>query len=423
MMSGPIRVLVVDDSALMRTVISRLLREAGMEVVATARNGEDALAKAKKYHPDVITLDIEMPGMDGLTVLKRLLPEMPIPVVMVSSLTQENAPATIEALSLGAVDVVGKPGGSVVLDLREVEEELVRKVRVAAGARLRPLRPRPEPREGGSGMPAAAQAPGKAPDAAPSSPPPAASPLTAPSPAAPPARVRERRPLRNAAIAATETAAAGTADAPPAAEHRREEKRSSSIVVVAVSTGGPGALAEMIPELPADLPAPVVVVQHMPPGFTASLAGRLDRMSALRVAEAVEGLIPQPGEVWVARGGLHLVFDDEGRMRFSDAPPHLNVRPAADLTLESAAAVWGAGVVAVVMTGMGMDGTRGASRVRKAGGCVIAQDEETSVVYGMPRAVTELGIAHRVCPLPELAAAISEALAEREDDRLARAGV
>src|SRR5690606_30728519 len=129
MMSGPIRVLVVDDSALMRTVISRLLREAGMEVVATARNGEDALAKAKKYHPDVITLDIEMPGMDGLTVLKRLLPEMPIPVVMVSSLTQENAPATIEALSLGAVDVVGKPGGSVVLDLREVEEELVRKVR------------------------------------------------------------------------------------------------------------------------------------------------------------------------------------------------------------------------------------------------------------------------------------------------------
>lgn len=341
MMARPVRVLVVDDSALMRQMVSRILRTAGFEVVGTARDGVDGLEAAARLRPDVITLDVEMPRMDGLTMLRRLMEERPTPVVMLSSVTRAQAPATIEALSLGAVDVVAKPGGGISLNIDEVTDELVRKVRIAATARVRRLQVRSELSRQGRG-----------------------------------------------------------------ARRRGEERtpeRGRLLVVVGSSTGGPSALGELISRLPEDFPAPIVIVQHMPAGFTASLAARLDTLNALEVAEARDGVVPTAGHAWVAPGGYHLLFDAEGRMLLSSDPPHLGVRPAVDLTMESAVSVWGSGVIGLILTGMGMDGARGARRIKQHGGVVLTQDEESSVVYGMPRTVVEMGLADEVAPIDEMA--------------------
>lgn len=342
-MSDRVRVLVVDDSALMRQMIRRFLEEAGFEVVATARDGLDGLQKARELRPDVITLDVEMPRLDGLGMLRELMNTTPTPVVMLSSLTQKQAPVAIEALALGAVDVVGKPGGTISLNLEEVRDELIRKVSAAAKSRPR---------------------------------------LTMPS-------------------RSTVTVA------PPAEKKagKRPQAPSPGIVIIGCSTGGPGALTSVIPALPADFPLPVIIVQHMPPGFTASLAARLDASSRLRVQEAKPGIMPEAGQVWVAPGGFHLVFERRV-MRLSDAPPVHGVKPAVDPALETAVDDWGAGVVAAILTGMGMDGARGARKVKRAGGWVVAQDEETSVIFGMPRAVIEMGFADQVLPLNEIAPAL-----------------
>src|SRR5690606_7285630 len=175
---------------------------------------------------------------------------------------------------------------------------------------------------------------------------------------------------------------------------------------------GPSALSSLMSQLPADFPRPVIIVQHMPEGFTASLARRLDSLSPLKVAEAEPGRLPKPGEAWIAKGGQHLVFDAQGRMQLSSAAPHLGVRPAVDLTLESAVDVWGGDVVAVILTGMGMDGARGARKLKRAGGKVLAQDEASSVVYGMPRVVTELQLADEVHSLADMAAALTRIVQE-----------
>src|SRR5690606_9878328 len=294
----PIRVLVVDDSALMRQMISRILKDAGMEVVATARDGVDALEKVAQHRPDVITLDVEMPRMDGLDLLRRLMRESPLPVVMLSSLTQEQAPTAIEALAIGAVDVVGKPGGTISLNIGEIAEEIVRKVRAAATARVgrapgfsarSGALPRPE------GQPTGVESPG-------------------------------------AGSLASHERTAGD-DAFWRRSRGRERGRGETpLVVVGSSTGGPKALTQLLSPLPQDFPAPIVVVQHMPAGFTKALAERLDDGSALQVAEAVPGQIPRPGEVWVARGGVHLTFDARKAMQEDRSPPHMGVRPAVDIT-------------------------------------------------------------------------------------------
>lgn len=351
-MARKIRVLVVDDSALMRQMVSRILRDAGFEVVGTARDGQQALEAAERLKPDVITLDVEMPVMDGLTMLRRLMQENPLPVVMLSSLTTQQAPATIEALALGAVDVVAKPGGAISLNIDEVAEELISKVRVAATARVRPL--------------------------------------------------EDARPRRAPSVRST---------SPHPARTKRQLTRQ--LVIVGSSTGGPKALVELVSSLPGDFGAPVVIVQHMPAGFTASLAARLDKNSSLDVAEAKEGVFPKAGEVWVAPGGFHLRFDKRGRMKFDSSEPHLGVRPAVDLTMESAVDVWGSGVIGVVLTGMGMDGARGARRIKQAGGIVFAQDEASCVVFGMPRAVIEMGQADQVVPLSEMAELLEQTVRRR----------
>lgn len=340
-------------------MISRFLTDAGMEVVATARDGVDGLEKALALKPDVITLDVEMPRMNGLEMLGRLMEQAPTPVVMVSSVTQHQTPAAVEALMLGAVDIVAKPGGAISLNLGDVQHELVAKVRAAARANVhrRGSGPRPE----------------------------------------------------TAGVIKSGRAAASVAGDVVGVSDGRPSSRVTlgpAPVIIASSTGGPGALSTVLAGLPDNFPRPIVIVQHMPPGFTASLAKRLDALSPLTVREAIERHRPMPGEVWIAPGGVHLVFDDRGCMLYSSEAPHLGVRPAADLTLESAVDVWGGGVVAVILTGMGVDGARGARKLKRAGGKVLAQDEQTSVVYGMPRAVAEMGLADEIRPLSDVAAAL-----------------
>ena len=330
-----LRVLVVDDSAFVRQRLARLLGAAGMEVVGTARDGNEAVARAQALAPDVVTMDVEMPGGGGLEAVRALLRVHPVPVVMVSARTTQGAAVTVEALAAGAVDFVPKPvpGGEAAF-----AEELVRKVRAAARA------------------------------------------------------VVGRR--------------AGDAPARPGPRPRRRY----GLVVIGCSTGGPQALAQVVPALPADLPAPVLVVQHMPPGFTAALAARLDRAAALRVREAAPRDRLEPGVVLVAAGGHHLVLGPAGRVTWDDGPPEHGVRPAVDVTLRSVVRVRGGDAAVAILTGMGMDGAAGARLVRQAGGYVVCEAEATAVVWGMPRATWELGAAEACLPLPAVAPALVQAV-------------
>ncbi len=339
--------LVVDDSAFMRRVISDLLSgEPDLEVVGTARDGQEGLEKAQALAPDVITLDVEMPRMSGLEMLERLMAVNPLPVVMVSSLTRPNADVTVRALQLGAVDFVPKPSGTISLDMHKVREELCRKVRAAARA----------PRSA----------------------------LVRCAPA-------RRQPAGPAPYGHKPGRPGGPA------------RSLSRVVVIGASTGGPSALMEVIPRLPADFPGGLLVVQHMPALFTRYLAEHLDAASALAVREAREGDELRDGLCLVAPGGRHLVLAADGRVALDDSPPQHGVRPAVDVTLESVARSWDGDVLVAILTGMGMDGARGTRAVKARGARVVAQDEATCVVYGMPRAVVEMGLADHVVPLQEIA--------------------
>lgn len=344
-MSKKINVLVVDDSAYMRKVISNLLQsEDNITVVDTARDGLDALDKIKQWKPDVVTLDVEMPKLNGLSALERIMKECPTAVIMLSSLTQEGSDTTIKALTAGAVDFVPKPSGAISFDLHKVKEELVTKIKVAARASLRNLR------TSGSSL------------------------YSAVTPAAPVVK-----------------SGAGLRIAP------------KQLIVIGSSTGGPNALQQLIPRLPANLPAAVLVVQHMPPGFTASLANRLNDSSPLEVCEASEGDILQTGKVFIAPGGQHLVLLSKTIIGLNQNPPVHSVRPAVDVTMESAVDYYGSRMIGVILTGMGYDGSKGMAAVKKAGGRTVVQDEATCVVYGMPRVVVEMGKADKVLPIQKIA--------------------
>lgn len=354
-----IRVLVVDDSAFMRKFISDLINsQPDMEVVATARDGLDGLEKTALFDPDVITLDIEMPRLDGLGMLEELARRDPRPVVVLSSLTRNGVEITIRALDLGAVDFIAKPSGPISLDLDKVREELWQKIRTASRvSRWRLLR-------------------GAA-----------------------------RRRLREPAAASV---AAGTYSAGLLIGGAGASKGdgSDNLVVIGSSTGGPNALAGVIPSLPAEFPACAIVVQHMPPGFTRSMADHLNRLSAIEVKEAADGDGLVPGRCLVAPGGYHLVLDHAGVVALDSSAPRHGVRPSVDVTLESVARNWQGRLAVVIMTGMGHDGAEGARLVRERGGTVMAQDEASCVVYGMPRAVVERGLADQVLPLQEIAPAL-----------------
>ncbi|GAB6005065.1 chemotaxis response regulator protein-glutamate methylesterase [Geobacillus sp. G4] len=346
-----IKVLVVDDSAFMRKWISDFLSEhPRLEVIGTARNGREALEKIAALRPDVVTLDVEMPVMNGLETLQRIMRDHPVPVVMVSSTTTEGAENTIAAMQYGAVDFVAKPSGPISLDLYKVKDELIGKVLHASEANVAAL--------------------------------------TAP---------RRQRPSWRPSFKAA-------------------ARPQQAIVAIGTSTGGPRALETVLTQLPPDLAAPVVAVQHMPKGFTTSLANRLDALAAITVKEAEDGEVLQNGTAYIAPGGVHLIVREEGgalKARFDESPPRAGHRPAVDVLFESLAAIRLCRKIAVIMTGMGSDGTAGLKKLKESGNTkAIAEARETAVVFGMPRAAIEAGVVDVIVPLDSIAAAIVQLIGE-----------
>jgi len=340
-----LRVMVVDDSAFMRfSLIQQLNEDPELQVVGSASNGREALRLIPQLQPDVITLDVEMPHLDGLSTLSEIMKNFPRPVVMVSSLTREGASETIQALMFGAVDFVAKPENS--LDIRITMAEIIAKIKQAAKARIK----------------------------------------------------KQATPLP-AGSAALKPSSSGN-------KSLRPYSRQTPVILIGSSTGGPGALSEIIPALPSDLPSPVVIVQHMPAGFTRSLSERLNSISALHVKEAEPGDALMVGQILVAPGGFHMTLDDEQRVALNQKPAVHGVRPAVDVTLNSLNKHFGRNMIGVILTGMGSDGTLGMSILHSAGGYVIAEDESTCVVWGMPRSVVEAGAADVILPRPQIAKAI-----------------
>jgi two-component system chemotaxis response regulator CheB len=357
----PIRVLVVDDSAFMRRIISEAITaEPDMEVAGQAINGLDALLKVEQTQPDVVTLDVEMPEMDGLAALRHLMARYPRPVIMLSSLTQAGALTTIRALTIGAVDFVAKPSGSISLDFHRVREDLIQKIRTAARARIH-------------------------------------APIARATAVAPPPK-----PAAPSVPAATRRAPVALGAQP-----------FDTLVAIGTSTGGPRALSTVVPGLADDGRTAYLIVQHMPAGFTRSLAERLDTTSSLHVREAEQGDRLVAGTVLVAPGDFHLQLSAHGSVQLFQGPRVHGVRPSVDVMLESVAQHYGARVVTAILTGMGVDGADGAVAVRARGGFVIAEDEATCVVWGMPRAVAERGAANRIVRLENVSTAIAEAVASR----------
>jgi two-component system chemotaxis response regulator CheB len=346
------RVVVADDSGLMRRVLTHALSDAGFDVVGQAKDGDEALELCRRLRPDAMTLDLAMPGMDGIGVLRELKrPGAPsIPVIVVSAFSPGHGARAVDALSEGAFDLVAKPGAGDALS--GFVAELSDKVRAAAGSQRRRIA-RPAP------APAAQAAPGS------------------PGPISP-----ARRPVRG-------------------------QVGSKPLVVIASSTGGPAALARLVPQLPAPLGAGTVIVQHMPAGFTTSLAARLDKASKLDVVEATAGDLLAPDKVLLGPGGLHLRLNADRRAVLSGEEPIGGLRPRADLAISDAAKLFGRRLLLVVLTGMGNDGLAGAKDVRAHGGRVLVQEESTCTVYGMPRAVADAGLADAVHGLDELPAAIA----------------
>lgn len=340
----PVRVLIVDDSVVVRKLLCEALATSvEVNVVGTASSGAIALAKIPQLNPDVITLDIEMPGMNGIQTLveiRKLYPKLP--VIMFSTLTEQGAAITLEALSLGASDYATKPtnSGSLAGAMEQVRQDLVVKI---IGLVDRGLANR---------------------------------------------------------------GSSHAVSAPTVSTFKRKPGgQRIDILAIGTSTGGPNALGEVIPHLPEDFPVPVVVVQHMPPVFTRLLAERLNSSSALSVREAETGRLLERGQVWIAPGNYHLTLARKGTaviLKLNQEPPENSCRPAVDVLFRSVAQVYGPNVLAVVMTGMGSDGARGALHIRESGGGIVVQDEASSVVWGMPGAVVRAGAADRICPLLEI---------------------
>lgn len=330
-MQKKIRVLVVDDSAFMRKALTRMLGSDPMiRVVDTASDGLEGYEKTRALRPDVVTLDVKMPGMNGLTALRKIMSDCPTPVLMLSSLTAEGGDVTLMALDMGAVDFIDKSSARSAMDILSIAGELISKVKAIAGvdvAKVVRLEPPPE---------------------------------------------RPERPKTEA----------------PAVRGRYD------VIAIGTSTGGPPALQSILSAMPADLPVPVLVVQHMPPGFTASLAKRLDSLSRMEISEAVDGDQARPGRCLIAPSGLHMMLkkDHDGlSVSLSKSPDGLLHRPSVDVLMNSVAKITGGRSLAVILTGMGSDGAKGIKAIRDAGGRTIAQDEDTCVVYGMPRVAVEMG--------------------------------
>jgi two-component system chemotaxis response regulator CheB len=352
-----IRVLVVDDAAVFRrSVAEELSRDPALEVVGTAANGRIALDRMAQLSPDIVILDVEMPEMDGLATLTELRKTYPrLPVIMFSALTERGAAATLDALSRGASDYFTKPAtaGGLEASLEVIRKQLIPKIKVLCGDEVG----RTESKMG-SGSASTLSTPG--------------------------IRSADGQTRRDA----------------------RAKPGTIEVLAIGTSTGGPNALAEVLGRLPADFSVPIVIVQHMPPMFTRLLAERLSTQFPIRVHEGNSGSLLQPGHAWIAPGDFHMIVERDGagvRTLVHQAPPENSCRPAVDVLLRSVAKTFGPNSLTVILTGMGQDGLRGCEAVRDAGGQILAQDEVTSVVWGMPGHVARAGLADRVLPLSLIA--------------------
>ncbi|MGM0553459.1 MAG: protein-glutamate methylesterase/protein-glutamine glutaminase [Pseudomonadota bacterium] len=360
----PVKVLVVDDSGFFRRRIAELLNaDAGIEVVGTAENGEQAIQAVRELDPDVVTMDIEMPVMDGITAVRRIMAENPRPILMFSSLTTEGAQATLDALEAGAVDFLPKRFSDMAGDEDSARMLLRRRVRSLSRSRAR-----------------SASAPGEH------------------APAAE-AKPSERR---------AEADRKAVQHAPPPPAVGTTPLRSLRAVLIGTSTGGPVALQEVLKCLPASFPLPLLLVQHMPASFTPAFAERLDSMCQIRVKQAADGDVLRPGIALLAPGGMQTTLErgSQTRVRISESPSGTIYKPSVDAAFSSAVEAMRGQVLAVVLTGMGADGRDGARALKAAGAQVWAQDAATSVVYGMPAAVAEAGLTDQIYPLQEVGPAL-----------------
>ena len=344
-----VRVLIVDDSTMMRTALVRMLESSPIiRVCGTARNGAEAILKTKVLQPDVVTMDVDMPVLDGIQALKQIMRETPCPVLMVSSMTTKGSAATLEALEAGAFDFLAKEDLNHEAQALQLRYQLVEKIEAAARSPL----------------------------------------------------ALRKKPFHSIISAA---------------ENLRDPFHVvPKLVVVGTSTGGPKALQEILPELPGDLPAAVLVIQHMPPGFTAPFAKRLNGLCRLAVREAEQGEMVEAGTVYVAPAGQHTTIHynrlHQALLSLSDFPAETMHKPSVDITMLSVADVFGEYALGIILTGMGCDGLEGMTAIRDAGGITIGQDEATSAVYGMPRACADRGILEKVVPLSQVPHEILSAL-------------
>ena len=351
-MSGDkkIRIVNVDDSAFMIKALEMMLKGVDdIEIVGIAKNGKEAIEKVKQLKPDVITLDIEMPVMDGISALKVLMKESPLPVIMLSSLTTDGAESTMEALSIGAADFIAKQSSFVSLDIIKIKEELVSKIRYFAKNKFSVLQnlARQKVAQRKNSIPVKKTVPKKT--------------------------INEN------------TLIGGSANPILTSEPVIKIKNNTEIVVIGSSTGGPAALQKVIPKLPKNFPLPVLIVQHMPPAFTKSLASRLDNLSNVSVCEAKDGEKMEAGKVYIAPGDRHMITKNKTNISMSNLYPEALHKPSVNVLMDSVNDIFGKRTVAVIMTGMGQDGTLALEKLDKSGAYIIGQNEESCVVYGMPK--------------------------------------
>ena len=351
--NSPVKVLIADDSAFMRAVLSRMVQsDDSLCVVGTAQTGPQTLAMIDRLQPDVVTLDIDMPGLSGLEILRRVMHDSPRPIIVISSLAQKGAEATLEALELGAFDCLAKRLNYGSLDIIKVQDELVGKIKAAASSTKN-------------------------------------------------ASCRSRRVNR-----------------PPSPPAASLSLSAPTVVAIGTSTGGPKALQEVLPTLPDDLPVGILIVQHMPLGFTGPFAKRLNNLCHVQVHEAEEGMVLTRGHVYLAPAGQHLTVrrrsPAEVVLQVSSTPSDVIHIPSVDIMMLSVAEVFRSLAMGIILTGMGADGALGMQAIHREGGLTVGQDEATCAVYGMPRTCAEMGVLRRVAPLNEIAKQILSAVGYRK---------
>ncbi|ARC91630.1 chemotaxis response regulator protein-glutamate methylesterase [Vibrio coralliilyticus] len=364
-----IKVLVVDDSSFFRRRVSEIINsEPRLEVMDVATNGKEAVEKAIRLKPDVITMDIEMPVMDGITAVREIMAKSPVPILMFSSLTHDGAKATLDALDAGALDFLPKKFEDIARNRDDAVSLLQQRVIQISSRRTFMRRPAAKP--------------------------------------APTATPTARQPAMSTAPTQRTTRPAATASKPSSAARFKASGKKYQLTAIGTSTGGPVALQKILTKLPANYPHPIVLIQHMPATFTAAFASRLNSLCKIQVKEAADGDALKPGVAYLAPGGKQMMIDGRpgsAKLRVIDGGERMNYKPCVDVTFGSAAKIYSDQVLSMVLTGMGADGREGARMLKSAGSTIWAQDEESCVVYGMPQAVAKAGISTEDLPLERIA--------------------